>query len=89
MQLFTTRALLRVLLALAAGGPIDTIARALGDAMQTILGQPIVVENKPGAGGTLGVKAAEAAGGDGDRGAAGRPGGAPGRREGPVSRGTR
>ena len=33
--------------------------------MQTILGQPIVVENKPGAGGTLGVKAAEAASPDG------------------------
>ena len=56
---------IRLIVSVAAGGPIDTIARALGDAMQTILGQPIVVENKPGAGGTLGVKAAEAASPDG------------------------
>ena len=56
---------IRLIVSVAAGGPIDTIARALGDAMQPVLGQPIVVENKPGAGGTLGVKAAEAAAPDG------------------------
>src|SRR6187431_1961828 len=56
---------IRIIVSVAAGGPIDTIARALGEAMQPVLGQPIVVENKPGAGGTLGVKAAEAAAPDG------------------------
>ena len=56
---------IRLIVSVAAGGPIDTIARALGEAMQPVLGQPIIVENKPGAGGTLGVKAAEAAQPDG------------------------
>ena len=36
-----------------AGGPSDTVARAVGLKMGEILGQQIVVENRPGAGGTL------------------------------------
>ena len=39
----------------AAGGPTDTVARQVGQAMEKTLGQPVVVENKPGAGGTLGA----------------------------------
>jgi tripartite-type tricarboxylate transporter receptor subunit TctC len=38
-----------------AGGPPDTIARLLGERMRITLGQPIVVENVTGAGGTIGV----------------------------------
>jgi tripartite-type tricarboxylate transporter receptor subunit TctC len=38
-----------------AGSGTDIIARTLGEAMSKGLGQPIVVENRPGAGGTLGA----------------------------------
>lgn len=37
------------------GGPLDTIARVLADKVKASLGQPVVVENKPGAGGNIGV----------------------------------
>ena len=39
----------------AAGGPADTLARTLADPMSKILGQPIVVENIVGAGGSIAV----------------------------------
>lgn len=38
-----------------AGGPLDTVARAIGDKLKDALGQPVVVENRPGAGGNLGA----------------------------------
>ena len=37
------------------GGPLDVIARALGDKMKDGLGQPVLIDNKPGAGGNLGA----------------------------------
>lgn len=37
----------------AAGGPTDVVARLLGASMQRTLGQPVVIENKTGVGGTL------------------------------------
>src|SRR5262249_47024527 len=37
------------------GGPPDTLARLLSEPMRASLGQPIVVENATGAGGTAGV----------------------------------
>jgi tripartite-type tricarboxylate transporter receptor subunit TctC len=40
---------------LAPGGSTDVIARILADGMQTALGQPIIVENTSGAGGSLGI----------------------------------
>ena len=39
----------------AAGGPTDTVARSVGQAMEKALGGTVIVENKPGAGGTVGV----------------------------------
>ncbi len=39
-----------------AGGPPDTIARILGEPMKASLGQPVIVENVTGAGGSLGVQ---------------------------------
>jgi tripartite-type tricarboxylate transporter receptor subunit TctC len=38
----------------AAGGPTDTVARVLGQAMGKSLGQTVIVENRPSAGGILG-----------------------------------
>ena len=48
---------IRIIVAVAAGGPMDTMARAVAQQMQTRLGQPVVVENRPGAGTTIGAKA--------------------------------
>ena len=39
----------------SAGGPTDTVARVTAAAMSKTLGQSIVIENVPGAGGTLGA----------------------------------
>src|SRR5947209_14951593 len=38
-----------------AGGPADTIGRIIGEGMRANLGQPVIIENVSGAGGTLGV----------------------------------
>src|SRR5690348_11468613 len=38
-----------------AGGPADAIARIVGDRMRVSLGQPVIVQNVSGAGGTIGV----------------------------------
>lgn len=40
---------------LAAGGPIDTIARIVAEGMSASLGQPVIIENVTGASGSLGV----------------------------------
>ena len=37
------------------GGPPDTIGRILGERMKVTLGQPVIVENVTGAGGSIGV----------------------------------
>jgi len=56
---------LRILLAFAPGGGTDLIARTLANAMGPVLGQPVVVENRPGAGGNVATEAAAAARPDG------------------------
>jgi tripartite-type tricarboxylate transporter receptor subunit TctC len=45
----------RFIVPLAPGGAIDFIARAIGDVMSRSMGQQVVVENRTGAGGTLGM----------------------------------
>lgn len=45
---------IRIINPLATGGAVDTMARLLAPSLQEILGQPIIIESKPGAGGTIG-----------------------------------
>jgi len=44
---------IKLIVAFPAGGPTDITMRVLADNASKILGQPVIVENKPGAGGTL------------------------------------
>lgn len=44
---------IKLIIAFPAGGPTDITMRSLADNAGKILGQPVIVENKPGAGGTL------------------------------------
>jgi tripartite-type tricarboxylate transporter receptor subunit TctC len=45
---------IRVVLPFRPGGPSDMVMRLAGEKMQVALKQPIVIDNKPGAGGNLG-----------------------------------
>ena len=40
----------------APGGTTDILARVIGEKVTTALGQPVIVENKPGAGGGVGAE---------------------------------
>ena len=55
----------KMLVPAPAGGNIDVIARLVADQLGSDLGQPVVVENRPGAGGAIGVQALRAAPADG------------------------
>lgn len=46
---------IKLVVPFTAGSGTDIIARTIGDAMSKGLGQPVIVENKPGAGGTIGA----------------------------------
>lgn len=56
---------IRIIVAYPAGGVSDVVARALGDKLSERLGTAVVVENKAGAGGTIGMDAVAKAAPDG------------------------
>jgi tripartite-type tricarboxylate transporter receptor subunit TctC len=56
---------IRLIVPFAPGGGTDTTARIVAQAMGERLGQPVVAENRPGAGGAIGMAAAAQASADG------------------------
>lgn len=63
-QDYPTRAI-TMIVPFAAGGPTDVVARLVSEQMSKTLGQPIVIENVVGAGGTTGATRAARAANDG------------------------
>lgn len=51
-QAFPTHTV-RILVPYPAGGAVDVVARTLGDELSRTWGQPVIIENKPGAGGVV------------------------------------
>ena len=47
---------IKVIMGFPAGGPLDQHVRLLSDRLQAVLGQPIIVDYKPGAGGSVGAE---------------------------------
>ena len=56
---------IKLIIAFPAGGPTDITMRSLADNASKVLGQPVVIENKPGAGGTLPAQQLQTAPADG------------------------
>jgi tripartite-type tricarboxylate transporter receptor subunit TctC len=63
-QAYPTRPV-RIIVAFAAGGGNDIFARLMGQWLSERLGQPFVIENRPGAGGNIGTEAVVRASPDG------------------------
>ena len=63
-QSYPTRAV-RLIIPFSAGGAADVPGRILGDRLTKVLGQQVVIENRPGAGSTIGAEAAAKAAPDG------------------------
>ena len=47
----------KLVIPFGAGGPIDGVGRLLAELLRERLGQPFVIDNRPGAGGSLGIRA--------------------------------
>ena len=46
---------IRLVVPFPAGGPLDVIARAIGQKLSIAWGQPVIIDNRPGAGGNIGA----------------------------------
>jgi tripartite-type tricarboxylate transporter receptor subunit TctC len=56
---------IKLLVGFAPGGSTDTVARVLADKLSLVLKQPVIVDNKPGAGGRVAAQALKASAPDG------------------------
>lgn len=56
---------IRLIIAFPAGGPTDITMRSLADGASKILGQSVIIDNKPGAGGTLPAQTLQTSAADG------------------------
>jgi tripartite-type tricarboxylate transporter receptor subunit TctC len=56
---------IRIVCTLAAGGGVDATARIIGQGLTESWGQPVIVDNRPGAGGTIATEAVARAAADG------------------------
>jgi len=63
-EAYPTRSI-KIILPTPAGGPVDVIARLIGNYLASSLGQAVVIDNRPGAGNTIGSKEAAQAEPDG------------------------
>src|SRR6266699_3520383 len=55
----------RIVVGFAAGGGVDIVARLIGQWLSERLGQPFIIENRPGAGSNIGAEAVVRAPADG------------------------
>ena len=55
----------KIIVPVAAGGPADLYARFLAQRLETALGQPFIVDDRPGAGSVIGTDAAAKSAPDG------------------------
>ena len=56
---------IKIIVPLTAGSPVDVTGRLVGNHLSAALKQPVIIENRPGAGATIGAKAVAAAEPDG------------------------
>src|SRR5215831_18600816 len=48
---------IKIIVPFLAGGTVDIVARQIGQQLSTLLGQPVVIDNRPGGGTTIALKA--------------------------------
>jgi tripartite-type tricarboxylate transporter receptor subunit TctC len=56
---------IKIIVPLTAGSPVDVVGRLVGNYLSAALRQPVIIENRPGAGATIGAKAVASAEPDG------------------------
>jgi tripartite-type tricarboxylate transporter receptor subunit TctC len=56
---------IKIVVPLTAGSPVDVVGRLVGNHLSAALRQPVIIENRPGAGATIGAKSVASADPDG------------------------